>query len=114
MKKRIVAGHDPAKPTFLDLRASTLLLATFALLALLAGCSSESSKPATPVKEEPKGPEISTGRIAFQRMYVAARGWASDAQPYKVESYVTSDGNGHDGKAALWRASFASPSRRAV
>ena len=91
-----------------------VVFAVAALLAAVAACSSESSKPAAPPKEEPKGPDLSTGRIAFQRMFVAARGWARDAQPYRIESYITSDGNGHDGKAALWRASFGSPSQRAT
>jgi hypothetical protein len=83
------------------------------LLALLSGCSSESSKPAEQAKPEPKGPELLTARSAFQKMYVAARGWNLDAKPYRIESVVTSDGNGHDGKWAVWRASFASATARA-
>jgi hypothetical protein len=43
---------------------------------------------------------------------VAARGWNQDARPYRLESSLTSDGNGHDGKSAVWRGSFASASRR--
>ncbi len=82
------------------------------LLALLAGCTSESSKPAEPVKEQPKGPELITARSAFQKLYVAARGWNLDAKPYRIESVATSDGNGHDGKWAVWRASFASATQR--
>jgi hypothetical protein len=39
---------------------------------------------------------------------VAARGWNQDARPYRLESSVTSDSNGHDGKSAIWRGSFAS------
>jgi len=80
------------------------------LLALLAGCSSEPSKPAEPPK--PEGPELISGRSAFQKVYIAARGWAPDAKPYRLESTATSDGNGHDGKWAVWRGSFASASRR--
>ncbi len=83
-----------------------------ALLALLSACSSESSKPAEPAKPEPKKPELITGRSAFQKLYIAARGWAPDAKPYRLDSSATSDGNGHDGKWAVWRAGFASPSRR--
>jgi hypothetical protein len=89
-----------------------ILLLT-ALLALLGACSSESSKPAEQPKEEPKGPELITARSAFQKMYVAARGWNIDARPYRIESVATSDGDGHDGKWAVWRASFASPNARA-
>lgn len=84
------------------------------LLALLGGCSSESSKPAEQPKPEPKGPELLTARSAFQKAYVAARGWNLDAKPYRIESITTSDGNGHDGKWAVWRAGFASATARSA
>ena len=32
-----------------------------------------------------------------------------DAQPFRLESQVTADSKGKDGKSAVWRASFASP-----
>ena len=81
--------------------------------SFLAACSSE-NKPEEPAKPEVKGPELVTARSAFQRMYVAARGWNQDARPYRVESVVTSDGNGHDGKWAIWRAGFASAAQRSA
>jgi len=83
-------------------------------LALLTACSSESSKPAETAKPEPKGPELITARSAFQKLYVAARGWNQDAKPYRLESTATTDGNGQDGKWAVWRASFASATHRSV
>src|SRR5436853_1653993 len=61
--------------------APTLLIISLLLLAL-GGCTSEPSKPAEPAKPEVKMAELLTGRAAFQRVYVAARGWARDAQPY--------------------------------
>lgn len=82
------------------------------LLALLSGCSSESNKPAEPETPEKKGPDLITARSAIQRMYIAARGWNVDARPYRLEAVATTDGNGHDGKWAVWRASFASPAQR--
>jgi len=82
----------------------------FALLALLSACSSDSGKP--PEKPEVKGPELITARSAFQKLYIAARAWNQDAKPYRIESTATSDGNGQDGKWAVWRASFASPNAR--
>jgi hypothetical protein len=82
------------------------------LLALLAGCSSETEKLAEQAKPEVKGPELLTARSAFQKLYVAARGWNQDARPYRIESIATSDGNGHDGKWAVWRAGFASATQR--
>src|SRR5205807_1334187 len=90
--------------------ASVVLL----LLALLAACTSEPSKPAEPAKPEVKGPELITARSAFQRLYIAARGWNQDAKPYRLDSVATSDGNGHDGKWAIWHAGFASPTRRSA
>jgi len=83
-------------------------------LALLTACSSDSDKPAAPEKPEVKGPELVTARSAFQKMFIASRGWYQDAKPYRLESIVTKDGNGHDGKWAVWRASFASASQRSA
>jgi hypothetical protein len=88
------------------------LLLTLCLL-LLAGCS-ETNQSTQTEKPQPKPPEYVTGRTAFQKMYVAARGWARDAQPYRLESQTTSDSEGKDGKSAVWRASFASPTQRAA
>lgn len=82
------------------------------LLALLSACSSEPNKPAETAKPEAKKPELITGRSAFQKLYIAARGWAPDAKPYRLDSTATSEGNGRDGKWAVWRGSFASASRR--
>jgi hypothetical protein len=87
------------------------LAAALMLLMLFSACSSD-SKPAETAKPEVKGPELITARSAFQKLYVAARGWNPDAKPYRLESVVTSDGNGQDGKVAIWRASFASPTKR--
>jgi hypothetical protein len=92
-----------------------LLMAMLALAFLvMAGCSSESSKPAQTQKPQPKPVELQTGRYAFQKMYVAARGWARDAQPFRLESQLMTDSRGKDGKADVWRASFASPAGRSA
>jgi hypothetical protein len=81
-------------------------------LALFNACSSDSNKPSETAKAEVKGPDLITARAAFQKLYVAARGWNQDAKPYRLEAIVTTDGNGHDGKWAMWRAGFASPAQR--
>lgn len=89
-----------------------VLVAALAL-AVLAGCSS--NKPTAPAPSQPaaeKKTQVMTGREAFQRLYVTARGWSPDAQPFILESGVTKDAPGHDGKAAIWRAGFASTARR--
>ena len=88
-----------------------LLMAVLAL-AVMAGCTSEPTQPAE--KPQPKPSEYATGRTAFQKLYIAARGWARDAQPFRLESQITADAKGKDGKAAVWRASFASPAQRAA
>jgi len=88
-----------------------LVMAVLALL-LMGGCSSEPAKPAQEEKPQPKPTEFETGRVAFQKTYIAARGWARDAQPYRLESQITTDSKGKDGKSDVWRASFASPTNR--
>jgi hypothetical protein len=90
-----------------------LLMAMLALLTM-AGCSSEPSKPAQTEKPQPKAVELQTGRYAFQKLYLAAHGWARDAQPFRLESQPTGDSKGRDGKSAVWRASFASPAGRSA
>ena len=97
---------------------ATMFLATmFAAITLLAvqtACTSEPSKPAESASQT-KGPDLLAGRSAFQKAFVAARGWAPDAKPYRIESMVTTDGgNGQDGKWALWRSSFASAAQRST
>lgn len=84
-----------------------LLMAVLAL-ALMTGCTSPPSQPAPTEKPQPKPPEFVTGRAAFQKLYIAAHGWARDAQPYRLESMNTADAKGKEGKAAVWRAAFAS------
>ncbi len=83
------------------------LIFALALLAL-AGCSSEPAKPAVPVV---KPPEYVAGRTAFQKMFVASRGWNRDAQGFVLSSALTKDSNGHDGKSGVWQARFASPAK---
>ena len=90
-----------------------LLMAMLALAFwTMAGCSSEPSKPAQTEKPQPKAVELQTGRYAFQQLYIAARGWARDAQPFRLESQFMPDSKGKDGKSDVWRASFASPAGR--
>jgi len=83
-------------------------------LTILTGCTSEPAKPVQTEKPKPKTTEAVTGRTAFQKLYISARGWARDAQPYRLESQITADWKGKDGKSAVWRAYFAAPSQRGV
>jgi len=78
-------------------------------LASLIGCSSQPAQPTSAAKPAPKAPKTLTGRSALQECYIAARAWAPDSKPFRVESEITPEANGRDGKAMSWRASFASP-----
>lgn len=86
----------------------------FLAFLLLAGCNSEPAKPAATEKPQPKPPELATARTAFGRTFISARGWARDAQPFRLESQTNSDSKGQEGRSAIWRASFASPAQRAL
>ena len=86
-------------------RLAVLLLS----IAAISGCTSQPAPPAP----KPEPTELQTGRSAFQRLYIAARGWAPDIRPYKLESGVVGDNKGRDGKAVVWNASFTSPSQHA-
>jgi len=77
-------------------------------VSAMAGCSSQPSAPAPAEKPQPKAPETISGSGAFYKCYTAARGWAADAQPYRVESAVSKT---RDGKAGEWRSGFASAAR---
>lgn len=87
------------------------LLIALLFLAVLAGCTSQPSTPAE--KPQPQPPELLTGRSGFQKLLVAAHGWAPDARPYQLQSSNIGDNKGRDGKAVLWRASFVSATMRA-
>jgi hypothetical protein len=87
------------------------------LSGVLTSCSSEkpasTESPAKPTAQPAaKEAQYDTGRTAFQRMYVAARAWAPDVRPFSLQSQFTADAPTAEGKAGLWRAGFASPSRR--
>src|SRR4051812_5312964 len=91
-----------------------LLIGLVICLAMMSACTSEPAKPSQVEKPQPKPAEFLTGRAAFQKIYIAARGWARDAQPYRLESVITDDSKGKEGKAGVWRASFASPLQHGV
>ena len=94
-----------------------IIVPCFALLCLLAACSSgtkpgSSNESHPPVKPVAKQAEYETGRAAFQKLYLSARGWAGDAKPFRLQSQFTADAPTNEGKGGLWRASFASPAKR--
>ncbi len=89
----------------------TIAIACTAVL-LLAACSSNQPAESRPGdKSAPRQSEYETGRVAFQKMYLAAREWAGDAAPFRLQSQFTPDAPVSAGKAGVWRASFASPAK---
>jgi hypothetical protein len=89
------------------------LIPVFIFVLIATACNS--NPQSTPeAKPEPKPPELLTARAAFQKVFIAARNYAPDVKPFRIESTPTSDANGHDGKSAIWKSSFASAERRGV
>ncbi len=96
--------------------AATVFVATLftiTILALLAGCNS-STTSAPPAQPQPKPPELLTGRAAFYKTFIAARNYAADVKPFRIESTPSSESNGQDGKSTIWRVSYASAVQRGV
>lgn len=109
-----MCGTFPVAKFFRMVAMKRLVVSVLSLLAL-AACSSEPTKTAEqPAKPAPKQAELSTGRMAFQRLYIAAHGWAPDARPYIILSQLTKESIGHDGKSGVWRAGFGSSVRHAI
>ena len=98
--------------------AFALIVISAALLTV--GCSSTENKPSTPAQPaaaappQKKEPVLYTGQEAFALMMNLALKWAPDAEPARVESVLTPETTGQDGKATIWRGYFVSPSRRAT
>jgi hypothetical protein len=111
-----MCGTFPVAKDFDRMAEMKKLLTGLFALVILAGCSSQPSKPAeqAPAKPAPKQAELSTGRMAFQRLYIAAHGWAGDARPYQIISQLSKESAGHEGKSGIWRAGFGSSMRRAI
>jgi hypothetical protein len=92
-------------------------------LAILAvGCSSSENmpkesapgKPTVAAQPQSTEPVLYTGQEAFNRMMGLALKWSPDAQPARLESVVTTEATGQNGKSTIWRGYFASPLRRST
>jgi hypothetical protein len=95
------------------LATATSLAILLTILALLSGCQSNTAN-APPAKAEPKPPELLTGRAAFYKTFIAARNYAADVKPFRIESTPSNESNGQDGKSTIWRASYASAAQHGV
>lgn len=90
--------------------ALVVLVATF----LLIGCEDKKAAPNAETKPAVQAPEYVTAQRAFQNLFVAARGFAADVKPYRLQSNYTPDSPAQQGKAGIWSAQFASASRRSI
>jgi len=93
--------------------ATACAAALLAVLALLLACNSNTANT-PPAKPEPKPPEQLTGRAAFYKTFIAARNYAADVKPFRIESTPSSESDGHDGKSTIWRVSYASAAQHGV
>jgi hypothetical protein len=97
-------------------------LSVISVALLTAGCNSAQNNPNGSTPEKPgsgaspqtKEPVLYTGQQAFNRMMGLAMKWSRDAQPARLESVPTTETTGQNGKSAVWRGYFASPSRRST
>lgn len=94
--------HLMSKSTFFP---AALLAATLALIS----CT---SAPAPKAAKIQKPSEYLSGRAAFQELYVSAHAVAGDVQPYRMQSRYTKGSPANEGKSGLWRADFASASKK--
>src|SRR5450755_3325120 len=91
-------------------------------IAILTACSSSDNKPKESAPEKPadaaqtesQQPALYTGQQALNRMMGLALKWSPDAQPARLESVLTTETTGKDGKSTVWRGYFASPNRRST
>jgi hypothetical protein len=95
-------------------RKQYFVTAVAVAVLFLSSCS-QSSRPAvsddTEAKKEPAAPlEPMTAKTALWPMYTSARTWATDVQILKLTSKDVPGVDSKPGKAAVWEATFASPS----
>lgn len=96
-----------------------LVSAVLVVVGILTGCSQQ---PATktaaeqpkPAAETKKQPVLYTAQECLKRVEGQAHLWALDARPIHIESDLTSESSGKDGKSAVWRFMFVSGQRGAM
>lgn len=88
-----------------------LKITALAAVLLAVGCS-EAPKANTSAKESSGATDPISAKTAFWAMYKSAHSWAPDLMPLTVESKQVPGMKNDGGKAAMWSATFASPSKR--
>jgi hypothetical protein len=88
-----------------------LLVAVLALTACSGPSSTSASNKTDAEKAEPVAPPAPvTAKTAFWEMYKSAHAWAPDMLPLTIEAKTVTGINNEAGKAAMWEATFGSPS----
>lgn len=89
------------------------------LAIIFVGMTACSQAPKSAVNTEAESQEKSagaphavSGKTAFWEIYKSAHAWAGDAEPLGLQSAEIPDIKNDTGKAAMWSATFGSPSRR--
>jgi hypothetical protein len=93
---------------------SSLLTALVGGVLILCGCSKPAPAPEeTAAPAEPAAPtEPVSAKTALWPMYTSARNWTKDFVILKLTSKELQGYKNDAGKAAMWEATFASPSRQ--
>lgn len=101
-------------------RRAVMVAVLLSLVIFLVACGSSgpksvsAEKPKVEPATEVKPAALYTGKPCFSRMVDSATRWQMDAMPVQLESEQNDEAMGFDGKATVWRAKFASPSKRAL
>lgn len=83
-------------------------------LMVLTSCSPDSSESAKKTEAQaakPAAEQPISGKTAFWEMYKSAHAWTTDLTPLALESKAIPGIKNTDGKAAMWTATFGSPSK---
>ncbi|ABF40587.1 hypothetical protein Acid345_1585 [Candidatus Koribacter versatilis Ellin345] len=94
-------------------RLTLILLSILALAACDSKPATNTASPEKP-KQETKANEYETGRGAFQKLYIAAHGWAVDAKPFRLQSEYNAGDPVTEGKAGVWHCAFGSAARSSM
>lgn len=86
------------------------VLPATAVLALLAGCSSQAPKDTA--KKVAKPAVAVSGRSAAFEMYKTARAWSNDATLLRLENLDIPEAKPEPGKYGAWKATFVSVAKR--
>jgi hypothetical protein len=93
--------------------SAALAAISFIALSACAPSPKTAATAETEAKTAPAAPpEPVPAKTAFWPMYTSARTWTTDFVILKVESKDVPGFKNENGKAAMWEATFASPSRQ--